>query len=176
MTLSSFSIYVVFVDPHQGIKWCCALSLPTTKAYVEFIDREKARVYLQCIYCKVKQRIQRELSHTIKSRCACVWIYEVDICGGKPNSTLLLENLSLFWNLETLAREQGLSYSSFFSGGHLSTHCFRYFGHLSIFSTLLLFSSFFMNNFFIAPYLFSATKLWEIDYKNLDHWFGRWKT
>jgi predicted ferric reductase len=54
--------------------------LPTTKAYVEFIGREKARAYLQSIYSKVKQRIQRELSHTIKSRCACVniwWIYIV---------------------------------------------------------------------------------------------------
>jgi hypothetical protein len=50
-------------------------SLPTTKAYVEFIGREKSRAYLQCIYCKVKQWIQRELSHIIKSRCACVWIY-----------------------------------------------------------------------------------------------------
>ena len=82
LTLSSLSIYVVFVDPHQGIKWCCALSLPTTKAYVEFIGREKAKAYLQCIYCKVKQWIQREMSHTIKSRYACVcgymrWIYMV---------------------------------------------------------------------------------------------------
>jgi hypothetical protein len=50
-------------------------SLPTTKAYVEFIGREKARAYLQCIYCKVKQWIQRVLSHTIKSRYACVRIY-----------------------------------------------------------------------------------------------------
>jgi hypothetical protein len=48
---------------------------PTTKAYVEFIGREKARAYLQCIYSKVKQWIQRELSHTIKSRYGCVWIY-----------------------------------------------------------------------------------------------------
>ena len=55
---------------------------PTTKAYVEFIGREKVRAYLQCIYCKVKQRIQRELSHTIKSRCACVCGYVVDIYGG----------------------------------------------------------------------------------------------
>jgi hypothetical protein len=47
----------------------------TTKAYVEFIGREKARAYLQCIYYKVKPRIQRELSHTIKSRYVCVWIY-----------------------------------------------------------------------------------------------------
>ena len=57
-------------------------SLPTTKAYVEFIGREKARAYLQYIYCKVKPWIQRELSHTIKSRCACVWVYMVDIYGG----------------------------------------------------------------------------------------------
>ena len=49
------------------------LSFPTTKAYVEFIGREKDRAYLQCIYCNVKQWIHRELSHIIKSRCACVW-------------------------------------------------------------------------------------------------------
>jgi hypothetical protein len=75
MTLSSLSIYVVFIDPHQGNKDVMPFSLPTTKAFVEFIGREKARAYLQCIYCKVKQWIQRELSYTIKSRCACVWIY-----------------------------------------------------------------------------------------------------
>jgi hypothetical protein len=36
--------------------------------------------------------------------CLCVdilWIYMV----ANPNSTLLLENISLFWNLETFARE-----------------------------------------------------------------------
>jgi hypothetical protein len=73
MALSSLSIYVVFVDPHQGNKDVMPFSLPTTKAYVDFIGREKARVYLQCIYCKIKQWIQRELSHIIKSRCAFVW-------------------------------------------------------------------------------------------------------
>ena len=73
---------MVFVDHHQGNKDVMPFYLPTTKAYVEFIGREKARAYLQCLYCKVKQQIQRELSHTIKSRYACVWIYEVDICGG----------------------------------------------------------------------------------------------
>jgi hypothetical protein len=83
---------VVFVDPHQGNNDVMPFSLPTTKAYVEFIGRKKARAYLQCIYCKVKQWIQRELSHTIKSRCACVWIYMM----ADPNSTLLLENISLF--------------------------------------------------------------------------------
>jgi hypothetical protein len=48
---------------------------PITKASVELIGVEIAHIYLQSIYCKVKQRIQRETSHTIKSRCACVWIY-----------------------------------------------------------------------------------------------------
>ena len=53
MTLSNLSIYVVFVDPHQGNEDVMPFSLPTTKVYVEFIGREKARAYLQCIYCKV---------------------------------------------------------------------------------------------------------------------------
>jgi hypothetical protein len=75
MILLSLSIYVVFVDPHQGNKDVMPFSLSITKAYVEFIGREKAIAYLECIYCKVKQWIQTELSHTIKSRCVCVWIY-----------------------------------------------------------------------------------------------------
>ena len=91
MTLSSLSIYVVFTDPHQGNKDdVVPFSLSTTKAYVEFIGREKARVYLQCIYCKVKQQIQRELSHTIKSRCACVW-----------NIWWIVANLILLCSLKT---------------------------------------------------------------------------
>ena len=73
MTLSSLSIYMVFMDPHQDNN-VMPFSFPTTKAYVEFIGRKKDKAYLQCIYCKVKQWIKRELSHTIKSRCACVWI------------------------------------------------------------------------------------------------------
>jgi hypothetical protein len=48
MTLSSLSIYVVFVDPHQGNQDAMPFSLLTTKAYVEFIGREKVRAYLQC--------------------------------------------------------------------------------------------------------------------------------
>jgi hypothetical protein len=40
MTLSSLSVYVAFVDPHQGNKDVMHFSLPTTKAYVEFISRE----------------------------------------------------------------------------------------------------------------------------------------
>jgi hypothetical protein len=55
MILLDLSIYVVFEDPYQGNKGVIPFSLPTTKAYVEFIGREKARVYLQYIYCKVQQ-------------------------------------------------------------------------------------------------------------------------
>ena len=40
MTLSSLSIYVVFVDPHQGNHDVMPF-LPTTKAYVELIGVEK---------------------------------------------------------------------------------------------------------------------------------------
>jgi hypothetical protein len=49
---------VVFVNPHEGNNSVMPFSLPTTKAYVEFIGREKARAYLQCIYCKVIQSNQ----------------------------------------------------------------------------------------------------------------------
>ena len=72
MTLSNLSIYVVFVDLHQGNKDVMPFSLPTTKVYVEFIGREKARAYLQCIYYKVKQSNQD----------VHVCGYMVDIYGG----------------------------------------------------------------------------------------------
>ena len=74
-TLEFLNICGICGSSPKAVKMLCLFSLPTTKAYVKFIGREKARAYLQCMYCKVKQWIQRELSHTIKSRCACVWIY-----------------------------------------------------------------------------------------------------
>ena len=40
MPLSNLSIYVVFVDPHQGNEDVMPFSLPTTKVYVEFIGRK----------------------------------------------------------------------------------------------------------------------------------------
>jgi hypothetical protein len=40
MTLSNLSIYVVFVDPHQGINHIMPFS-STIKAYVELIGVEK---------------------------------------------------------------------------------------------------------------------------------------
>ena len=66
--------------------------------------------------------------------------------------------------------------SSFFSGGHLSTHCFQYLGHWSIFSHLFFLFLFFMNNFCIAPCLFSTTKLLRDSNKNLEHLFGGYPT
>jgi hypothetical protein len=43
-----------------------------------------------------------------------------------PNSTMLLENIPLFWNLKnTLQENMGyLIHHLFFSGRHQSTHCF----------------------------------------------------
>jgi hypothetical protein len=47
MTLSNLSIYVVFVDPHQGINDVMHVS-STTKAYVELIGVEKTRTVMNC--------------------------------------------------------------------------------------------------------------------------------
>jgi hypothetical protein len=65
---------------------------------VEFIGREKARAYLQYIYCKVKQRIQREMSHTIKSRCLCVDKSVVEIYSG---NLILLYSLKIYLSFKT---------------------------------------------------------------------------
>ena len=125
---------------------------------------------MQCIYCKVKQRIQRELSYTIKSRCACVWIYMVA-------NLILLCSLKTYLSFETwkhLLENRGyLIHLSFFLGGHLSTHCFKYLEHYCVHFFQLLVFSFFINNFYIAPCLFFATKLLRDSNKNLEHLFGR---
>jgi hypothetical protein len=47
MTLSNLSIYVVFVDPHQGINDVMPIS-STTKAYVELIRVEKTQTIMNC--------------------------------------------------------------------------------------------------------------------------------
>ena len=83
---------------------------------------------------------------------------------------MLIENISLFWYLKkTLQENTGclIHLFFFFSGGHLSTHCFQYLRHLSIFSSL-----FFMNNFCIATCFFSATELLRDSNKKLEHLFG----
>ena len=124
---------------------------------------------MQCIYHKVKQWIQRELSHTIKSRCAYVWIY-----GGYIwwLILILLCSLIAYLSFETwkqLLVSWGYLIHLFFSDGHLSTHCFKYLGH---FCVHFFSSSFFINNFCIAPCLFSATKFLRDSNKNLEHLFG----
>ena len=117
------------------------------------------------IYCKVKPRIQRELSHTIKSRCACVWMYMVA-------NLILLYSLKTYLSFKTWKQLCKKTWAilfiffSFFSGGHLSTHCFRYLEQLSIFF------NFFMNNFCMAQASFMQQNFSRNGNKNLEHLFG----
>ena len=83
---------------------------------------------------------------------------------------MLLENISLFSNLETTL-QKNIGYlihlSSSSSGGHSEYPLF------SISQILVhFFSFFFMNNFCIALCLFSAIKLLRDSNKNLEHLFG----
>lgn len=74
MTLSNLSYMWYLWILTKAIMVLCLLSHHiTNKAYVEFIGGKTVHTYLQGIYCKVKQWVQRELSHTMKSRSACVW-------------------------------------------------------------------------------------------------------
>ena len=78
VVLSNHSVYVVFLDPHQVIN-DFAFFLPTSKSLCGAQVGMDMITYLHCIYCKVKTRIQREKCHTLRSRCACAWMY---IYGG----------------------------------------------------------------------------------------------
>ena len=97
--------------------------------------------------------------HTIKSRCACVWniwwIYMVA-------NLILLCSLKTYLSFETwkhLLENRGYLIHLFFSGGHLSTHCFKYLGHLSIFFS----SSFFYEQLLHSLMsLFCNRTFWEI--------------
>ena len=73
VVLSNHSIYVVFLDPHQGID-DYAFFLPTSKSLCGAQVGMNMKTYLYCIYCKVKTRIQGEKCHTLRSRCSCVWL------------------------------------------------------------------------------------------------------
>ena len=138
----------------KAIMMLC-LSLPATKAYVELIGVEKhERAYLQCMYCKVKPQIQRELSRTIKSRCACVWMYMV-------TNLILLCSLKTYLSFETwkqLCKKTWaiLFISSFFR--RASEYPLFYISQTLVhfFSTLfsLFFLLLFMNNFCIASCFF----------------------
>ena len=80
VVLSNHSVYVVFLDPHQGID-DFAFFLPTFKSLCGAQVGMNMETYLHCIYCKVKTRIRGEKCHTLRSRCACGWIY-IYIYGG----------------------------------------------------------------------------------------------
>jgi hypothetical protein len=77
MVLSNHSVYVVFLDPHQGIN-DFAFFLPTSKSLCGAQVGMNVKSYLHCIYCKVKTKIQEEKCHTLRSKCACMW----NIYGG----------------------------------------------------------------------------------------------
>ena len=69
---------------------------------------------------------------------------------------ILLCSLKTYLSFKTwkqLLESRGYLIHIFFSGGHLSTHCFRYLEHLSIFFQYSLFL--FMNNFCIDHASFS---------------------
>ena len=80
VALSNHSVYVVFLDPYQVID-DFAFFVPTSKGLCGASVGMNMKTYLHCIYCKVKTRIQGEKCHTLRSRCACVWIY-IYVYGG----------------------------------------------------------------------------------------------
>ena len=140
MTLSSLYIYGICGSPPRQ-QWCYAflfLQLRLMWSSQEWKKHERA--YLQYIYYKVKPRIQRELSHTIKARCACVWMYMVAnlilLCSLKTYLALKTwkQLCKKIWDILFIS-------SFFFLGGHRSTHYFQYLKHLSIF-----FNTFSLNN------------------------------
>jgi hypothetical protein len=98
------------------------------------------RAYLHCVYYKVKTRIRGEKCHTLRSRHAGVCIYIVAIlfllCSLKHISLIL--NLKNTWQ-ENMGYLIHFFFFLLFSGGHLSTHCFRYLKHLSIFFNIFSF-------------------------------------
>ena len=59
VVLSNYSVYVVFLDPHQGIN-DFAFFLPTSKSLCGAQVGMNMKTYLHCIYCKVKIRIQEK--------------------------------------------------------------------------------------------------------------------
>ena len=56
VVLTNHSVYVVFLDPHQGID-DCAFFLPTSKRLCGAQVGMNMRTYLHYIYYKVKMRI-----------------------------------------------------------------------------------------------------------------------
>jgi hypothetical protein len=160
-------MYVVFFWSSPRHRWSCLL-LPTLKSLYGSQVGMEVKTYLHCIYCKVNTGI--------KEKRVILLDKDVHVCEIYMVAALILlcslNHISLVWYLEnTFAREHGLSFLfifslilSFFYGGHLSTHCFRYLEHLSIFSIL----------FFLHSYmpLYCNWKTFKREiYRNLEHLF-----
>jgi hypothetical protein len=100
--------------------------------------------------------------------CMCMDVWGIYMVAN----LILLCSLKTYLSFGTwknnFARKPGylIHLSFFFLGGHRSTHCFKYLGHLFFFQYF-----FFMNNFCIATCLFSVTKLLRDGNKNLEHLF-----
>ena len=61
--------------PHQGILSFALPFLPTSKKKLMWSSgRGTLKAFLHCIFFYVKQWIHGEKYHTIKPRCASVWI------------------------------------------------------------------------------------------------------
>ena len=89
---------------------------------------------------------------------------------------ILLCSLKTYLSFETwkyLQENMGYLIHLFFSHGHLSTHCFNYLGHLSIFSLIILYIYIyiFMNNSCLAHASFLHGNCWRDSNKNLEHLF-----
>ena len=121
------------------------------------------------MYCKVKHRIQRELSHTIKLRCACVLMYMVDIYVA---NLILLCSLKTYLCFKTWKQLYNRTWAILFISSFFQRA--SEYPLISISRTLVHFflSFFFMNNFCIAPCFFSTAKLLRDSNKNLEHLFG----
>ena len=101
---------------------------------------------------------------------------DVHVCGCMVDiyvvvNQILLCSWKTYLSFETkkiFARKHGLSYSClFFSGRHLSTHCFDNSDTCPFFSQLF----FFMNNFCIATCFSLHNNCWRDSKKNLEHLF-----
>jgi hypothetical protein len=88
MTLSNLSIYVVFVDPYQGINDVTPIS-STTKAYVKLIGVEKTSTIMNCKHafsCIIKSNngSKKVKSYNQIKLCMCMEYggYMICVYGG----------------------------------------------------------------------------------------------
>ena len=135
MTLSSVSMYVVFVDPHKG-----------SNNVMPFLFLQLKLMWSLCVGRKLEHTCN---AYIVKSNNGSKesWVIQsnqdVHMCGY-TRWIYVVANLilpcflktSLSWNLEIFLQENWnylIHLFFFFLGGHLSTtHCFKYRGHLCV--------------------------------------------